>query len=836
MIDAGEDIRAINRSQAAAFLTSDEFIGTVAKIHGITAQKLADHKYQGPAKDWLYNSVDGPWADASARFADATIGEVRVVASNAQINKVFSDTEVPHLLANENVTTIDGISRTDYVARQQTHGTQAAFEMMLDRARNRTSELQVAVNYAGTPLRGDTGTLLLDSRSYFIGTEVQGKAPSVASDTKPLGDLMEPPNQHVLAGRQHWQDWHAQVGQAVRAEEAAQSAAFTRLTMARSLGGVATAADAIRTGERVQTLLAQDNLLGATHEVRDFAVNNANAWAAAYAVGKLGAEMGGRRGAYGAIAGGIAGGITGYVLSDKALQGLDGREIANQSDSQGRQWNYNGREWVRPMQADLRDDGMDRPQSQAFSADFDTRRELDYRATNTSAETALRRLPAPRDPYSLPANDQDSPSSRPSNWERNPDTGQWTRQVHGPAMERGMTSIQTEAATPERTAVLDRQAADIIQANIQNGPAAIAARYDVAYRLNGWETVSGVQRSPAIASALDADSLRASDGHQYRLVDDGTWRRGDDAANDRIAAELSVTRTALQPQLEQHARTMASLPAWQRPTQDQEELVSLATTYAGYGVAPNAESLDAIQQAVKTTRAERGLDATTTSLTLDPNAQGGHDINSPIMHMRTEADGVVRVAAVTTAEDIERARGQIRQHGATPDAGIPTLAAVSVRPPGVADGRESQVVAEDRTEARNTPLLADNPAHSDFDTFNRIHTWVRGTGQWDEEKSRNVASALYKEQATDPLIQRVDKVTGAVGRDGAENVFAVYAPFGDKGPFFHATVDGRDVSQQPARQNLEQAEQARHQQQLDQRLEQQMQQNQQGQRGAQISM
>jgi hypothetical protein len=37
-------------------------------------------------------------------------------------------------------------------------------------------------------------------------------------------------------------------------------------------------------------------------------------------------------------------------------------------------------------------------------------------------------------------------------------------------------------------------------------------------------------------------------------------------------------------------------------------------------------------------------------------------------------------------------------------------------------------------------------------------------------------------------------------------VLAVYAPFGDKLPMFHARVDGREAAQQPAEQNLQQAE------------------------------
>lgn len=141
------------------------------------------------------------------------------------------------------------------------------------------------------------------------------------------------------------------------------------------------------------------------------------------------------------------------------------------------------------------------------------------------------------------------------------------------------------------------------------------------------------------------------------------------------------------------------------------------------------------------------------------------------------------------------------------------------------EGATTQPDAEVASISR--PMLADNPSHPDYGTFQRIHEWVSKTGQWDEEKSRNVAASLYKEQMADPLLQRIDKIAGSIGRDGQENVFAVYAPFGDKPPTFHAHVDGRQAALQPAEQNLEQAEQIRLQQVQQQQLEHQQQQNQQ---------
>ncbi|PPT83066.1 hypothetical protein XarzCFBP7410_13785 [Xanthomonas arboricola pv. zantedeschiae] len=131
-----------------------------------------------------------------------------------------------------------------------------------------------------------------------------------------------------------------------------------------------------------------------------------------------------------------------------------------------------------------------------------------------------------------------------------------------------------------------------------------------------------------------------------------------------------------------------------------------------------------------------------------------------------------------------------------------------------------------------SPVLADNPVHPDHSTYQQIHSWVRGTGNWNDQESRNVTAALYKQQTEDPLLKRVDQVTGGLGRDGAHNVFAVYAPHGvGVAPMFHAHVDGREASQEPAQQNLQQAEVIKQDQVRQQQMEQTQQQNQQQEQG-----
>lgn len=344
----------------------------------------------------------------------------------------------------------------------------------------------------------------------------------------------------------------------------------------RAAGIVASTVDALNTAERVKTLLQQDNLLGAKHELRDYAANNTNAWLAAYSFAKLGAELSVARGGrhVGAAAGAIAGGIIGYTMSDQAMETVDAKQIRNQIDARNMAWYQNGTEWVRDIPADLRDDGVDAVREQTFAADPATSRYLDFKASNTAVEIALSWVPKPMDPYSIDAPAHDSPHAPTVRWTRNPDNGHWEHAAAPVFAERGLgiDGSVPITAPPELAARLDAQSNTIISANIANGPAPIAARYNVAHHLNGWDNVHGVQRSPAVDAALDPNRLQTSNGKHYTFGQDGLWRSDDAVATGNIAAELSATRAALQPRLQQHGQTMAALPAWQEPTPEQRDL------------------------------------------------------------------------------------------------------------------------------------------------------------------------------------------------------------------------------------------------------------------------
>ncbi len=550
----------------------------------------------------------------------------------------------------------------------------------------------------------------------------------------------------------------------------------------------------------------------------------------------------------GMLVGGTVGGIVGVFGGEKFAEWTDNRRIYNQQDRSGNTWTFDPEQpqggWRRDAPVDASNDGIDNARRGGLRAPPSLANELDYRATTTSVELILGSPPAQRDPFTQAASAQDARSSRPTSWEQDPASGQWTRRVYGPFVERGMTPLHTETATPERAAQLDRAAADVVLANAANSPASIAARYEEAYIRNGW-AAHGPMPQAVRAARTDIDTLVASDDNRYQRQADGRWVSDgmlyDSTADGRLHGELEASRAVLQARLP----PPREIPQPASMTAEDRVRDTVAGAYLNAGIEASPERIAAAAIAVRATWSANGLDPATTALDIRPDATGRYGLDSPIGSLRLEGDErTYRITAVTGIEDIRAAEATQRQ--TQPEgtsalqqgiADIPTLATVSaVALPGQRPRASGNATVEPATETRAAAVLADNPAHPDHDTFHRIHSWVRGTGQWDEEKSRNIASALYREQASDPLLRRVDKVGGGLGRNGEENVFAVYAPYGDKGPFFHASVDGRQAGQQPAQQNLEQAEQFRQQFSQEQQVELRQRQEQQGSRAAQMSL
>lgn len=664
MIESGEDIRVIDKSQASKFLNSREFYTALADIYEISPRELIDGSHRGPATEWLYHPTQGPWADASGRFADATVGEVHAIVGDAQPSRVFGEIEVPRILANPNVTSIEGLPREALAGVKDRLGQQAAFELIVARAREHEGMLRIP---ASDDALRENKVLRLDNREYFRGTAIEGTSKALDQSTLPLSERMKPPTEHAQAGQQRWDEWQ---GRNIQTTPEPEIPGLRRAGMTAGLAGLgvaATAYDASQTGERVGTLLAQDNLTAARSEALHFAARGAGGWAG----GAAAAAVVGTTGA-GPVALVVADGYLFSAAADKAVTLWDNRQIYTQTDKQGVSWEFNGSQWLRQEKADLQNDGVDTQQKQGMFALPEKARELNYHASSEATEQALGKV-QPSNPYVQPSSDADAAHLYARDWRHDPASGQWSRMV-ADEVDRNDRPIWTvDPASPERSAALDQQAAQVIDANIARGPAAIAATYQAAYQRNGWDDFGPLPA--AVQAALNPDSLQASDGRQYQRDTQGQWRHDGVAAEGNVPLELNATRERLQPALEQHAQAMAQMPARQTPTAQQQDQANTEATYAAYGVAPNAQNAGAIQLAVQRTREANGIDAATSSLALERDATGQYSVDSPIQHLSRDADGVVRVAATTSTDEIHQALGQVQsvRQDQPPSTGAPEL-------------------------------------------------------------------------------------------------------------------------------------------------------------------
>ena len=414
----------------------------------------------------------------------------------------------------------------------------------------------------------------------------------------------------------------------------------------RAAGLFASAADAVTTAQRVSDLYNQDNVLGVQSEAARFAGRNAGGWAGgvmtAYA---LGASAG--AGPMVLIAADAA---FWAKAGEKAVDLWEDKKIYKQKDASGVEWEFTGRAWTRSGMADTTADGVDNPVATTIAAGYDAARALNCKATNASVDLALKALPPAQNPYRLPANDSDRGSISPADWTRDPADGQWHRTVKvGVSGEGNRGSYMPETASPERAAELDAQAEAVIARNIANSPAAVAARYDLVYHRSGW-AADNLERSKAADYAMgNADKLTTWSGQKYERVGEGQWVHDGVPATGNTLLELEKTRSALIPELQRHTDLVNEIKANPPSLEDiGREQTQYRYRMVGTELFPGWQQ--AIDTAVLRTREEHGLHGG--AMLLQPDEEGKFSAASPIAHLQIGEDGVRRVVAVTSSEEI----------------------------------------------------------------------------------------------------------------------------------------------------------------------------------------
>lgn len=403
--------------------------------------------------------------------------------------------------------------------------------------------------------------------------------------------------------------------------------------------------------------------------------------------------------------------------------------------SEGVDWSFNGRQWIRDdLRADLVDDARDLPQRQDFAAPPDKARELSAMASVVAVERALGQVPTPRDPFVQPAGDGGEP------WRYRPDRGAWAREVVTAYDINDQPSARdTVDANGEQAARLSAEAMRIIDRNLAAGPAGIAAQHQIGHKAHGYDQPPAGTMPEAVTTALNPDLLQASDGRHYRRDAQGAWTHESKTADPTRALELELTRDRLLPALQDHRQQLDRMPAWQAPTPEAQDKALLREAYRHHGIDRETrhEYFDASYLAVQRTRAETGITAATTTLVLGQDASGRFTPDSPIHHLRMDGDGAVRIAAITTPEDIARALTDVRARERSEHIAPTGDAAIRVRPP--------IEQAEPAAREQRAPLI-NAPTHPDARMYqsilHHVQTEDRRRGREPDDISERLAAGL----------------------------------------------------------------------------------------------
>ncbi|MFA4436703.1 hypothetical protein P2B10_21220, partial [Xanthomonas perforans] len=486
-------------------------------------------------------------------------------------------------------------------------------------------------------------------------------------------------------------------------------------TLVRSGGLLATGADTVLTARRSAELLEQGNATAAQSEVTHALARNVGGWAGGASTA---AALGGSGFVPAALVVGDA--LLMSKAFDKGADLLDNRAIYHQIDKAHVEWQFNGRNWQREAAIDLGSDGRRTTGEQPVVASFEKSQELGALANAKAVELALGKAPPPQDPFNLPARASDQVGLDNQNWHRNPESQAWERQVKtavSGANDRG--SYEHQTASPERAQQLNQEALGRIESNIATGREAIAAAYlenHAAQRAQAY----GVEVPAAVESALAKKGLVLGHDRQvYQRNEAGQWAGRDGEATGNLAVELELTNQVRQPSLERAQETLAALQALPAPTAAQMDHNELLHRYraAGVDLNVNPQTQQAVELAARRTMEANGITGPTMQQ-LQRNESGQYGYDSPIAHLQRGSDGITRVVAVTSSEDIRQALSEAQGNrlqspslGRVPEgtADADTSASESSNPQQVLDIQarmQASVAAQARQEREQQDRLA----------------------------------------------------------------------------------------------------------------------------------
>ncbi|MBD2720485.1 hypothetical protein H6G99_16155, partial [Synechococcus sp. FACHB-909] len=200
--ESGNDVRTIDQSEVGKFMNmtrnssnyNKKFVDKLKQIFGedkVGLQSFMD----GEVVDGMRVN-NGVWDRVSARYVADAVGEVVTFTGGASVSRVFFQTELPLILNNPRVTSIDGIPIEVF------HGmaVEDAFKIIIAASEVRTSRLKISVDESGNPLQINQH-YVLDARNFFEDSNaINGNAPPPDTPMRSMADFI--PQERVAAHRE----------------------------------------------------------------------------------------------------------------------------------------------------------------------------------------------------------------------------------------------------------------------------------------------------------------------------------------------------------------------------------------------------------------------------------------------------------------------------------------------------------------------------------------------------------------------------------------------------------------------------------------------------------
>lgn len=445
----------------------------------------------------------------------------------------------------------------------------------------------------GAALEAEREARLKDPRitqSLRDGWRAQGRWHAELGDTLPHNTKVSPPTAAAVLDERATLKVVEGITPNIQEARSVDHTIRVRPNMVRGAvigGAAATVVEAATEGTRIADLYARDNRTGAEAALLDFGARSVGGWTGAAVGAKVGTLLGIESGP-GAIVTGIIGGGLGAWGGSEIVDWIEKYQINNQADGTGRIWTFDPahpeKGWTHSEREIIGTVGTlaDRPiygATTLLTADAELTQQLNYQASSRAVGLRLSAPDQPINPFSIAGDASDTPSALPRPWERNPETGEWRREVVHQVLEHGIRNTTIEVANAVKSAQLDEAAQGIMAFNAARSSAAFAKQYEQAYTAQGWSQYGPIP-DEVIWAQDHPDHVLASDGRTYQQQGDGEWLHDgwiyDSLAEGNIRDELNGTYSQIRAiqQMEApvpgaHERSIEALTVNEREARDQ---------------------------------------------------------------------------------------------------------------------------------------------------------------------------------------------------------------------------------------------------------------------------